>query len=289
MQSPTYFSLTHTPEAPKRMAVYVYGENAANKPIVFGVHGLGQRASDLHFLAETLRDRFTVYLIDVIGRGNSDWFDDPAQYHLGMYLQHAFEFLDHHAITEVYWVGISMGGLMGLVAQAARPSLVKALVLNDVGPVIPEVARLRILQYVGTGEVFPSAEAFAERYYRQLRVGSLTEAEKQHYLEGLLRPVEGGYTLHYDRHIIENFKKPEAGTGDLWEVWTNSTCPVLVLHGEQSDLLTAEILAEMGQHRSFDLISCPDCGHAPALVGALNSQIKDWLSNLHLNLHCASP
>ncbi len=57
-------------------------------------------------------------------------------------------------------------------------------------------------------------------------------------------------------------------------------CPVLVIRGEESDLLTPEVAGEMVERgRDVRLVEIPGCGHAPALMddGQIDI-VRDWLN-----------
>ena len=72
---------------------------------------------------------------------------------------------------------------------------------------------------------------------------------------------------------------PPVGDADLWALWDAIHCPVLVLRGETSDLLSPETAAEMAARGPKDtVIEIAGCGHAPALMD--QDQVKvidDWL------------
>ena len=58
----------------------------------------------------------------------------------------------------------------------------------------------------------------------------------------------------------------------LWHVWERVSCPVLIVRGEHSDLLTRSTVDRMlhrGAAASRGLVQAveiADCGHAPALM-----------------------
>ena len=58
----------------------------------------------------------------------------------------------------------------------------------------------------------------------------------------------------------------------LWQVWDKIDCPVLVLRGEDSDLLargTVEAMLKRGPAAMNGRVTAfefSDCGHAPALM-----------------------
>ena len=66
----------------------------------------------------------------------------------------------------------------------------------------------------------------------------------------------------------------------MWRQWEAIRCPVLVLRGEHSDLLTREVAAAM-THRGprARLVEFPDCGHAPALMDHRQiATVVHWLT-----------
>ena len=69
------------------------------------------------------------------------------------------------------------------------------------------------------------------------------------------------------------------GDVDLWALWDAIHCPVLVLRGETSDLLSLETVVEMAARGpKATVVEIAGCGHAPALMD--QDQVKvidDWL------------
>jgi pimeloyl-ACP methyl ester carboxylesterase len=56
---------------------------------------------------------------------------------------------------------------------------------------------------------------------------------------------------------------------DLWNVWGKIECPVLVLRGENSEVLLPRTLAEMKERKpDLEVVEFPGVGHAPALMSA---------------------
>jgi pimeloyl-ACP methyl ester carboxylesterase len=66
---------------------------------------------------------------------------------------------------------------------------------------------------------------------------------------------------------------------DLWPVWDQISCPVLVLRGTESDLLlpaTAEEMTRRGPRT--EVVEIDGTGHAPALMAKDQIEIvRDWL------------
>jgi pimeloyl-ACP methyl ester carboxylesterase len=68
--------------------------------------------------------------------------------------------------------------------------------------------------------------------------------------------------------IGKNFHAVPPADVDLRRYWDNVHGPVLVIRGENSDLLLAETLEEMRRHPHTEALVIPRTGHAPMLMDA---------------------
>jgi pimeloyl-ACP methyl ester carboxylesterase len=85
--------------------------------------------------------------------------------------------------------------------------------------------------------------------------------------------------LHYDPAITHAFSVGDVADIDLSLFWAAIAIPVLILRGVTSDVLPAEVAAEMARKPSARLIEIADAGHAPALMAADQiSAIQDFLN-----------
>jgi pimeloyl-ACP methyl ester carboxylesterase len=66
---------------------------------------------------------------------------------------------------------------------------------------------------------------------------------------------------------------------DLWPVWEQVRCPVLVLRGVESDLLLPQTAEEMNRRGPrAEVVEIDGIGHAPALMAKDQIDIvRDWL------------
>jgi pimeloyl-ACP methyl ester carboxylesterase len=134
-----------------RLAYVAWGEGRTQPPVLC-VHGLTRNGRDFDGLAADLASSGrTVVCPDVVGRGRSGWLANPALYGYPQYLGDAAALIARLDAAEVDWVGTSMGGLIGMMLAAQPNNPIRRLVLNDVGPFIPQAALLRIGSYVGHG------------------------------------------------------------------------------------------------------------------------------------------
>lgn len=235
---------------------------------VLCVHGLTRNAHDFDALAEVLAARGRrVIAVDVVGRGQSDWLADPAEYAVPNYAAHLLRLLERLDLVAVDWVGTSMGGLIGMTVAAGETSPIQRLVLNDVGPYVPKPALALIRDYLGLDLVFPSLEAL-EAHLRVIHAGfgSLRDEEWRALARHSAKETPEGWRLGYDPRIREPFAAAANDDIDLWAVWDRIACPTFVVHGADSPLLTAAVLNEMRTRGPRpEVASFPGIGHAPAL------------------------
>ena len=250
---------------------------------VLCVHGLTRSGRDFDALADALAEAgFRVACPDVAGRGASDWLEDPAGYAYPQYLADMTVLIARLEAEEIDWVGTSMGGLIGMMLAAQPGTPIRRLVLNDVGPFIPKAALERIAAYAGRDPRFADAAA-AEAYLRRVHAGfgALGAADWRRLTETSVVPAPAGrgLRLRYDPAIGAAFRDRPLEDLDLWAVWDRVSCPVLVLRGARSDLLTPETAAGMADRGPrADVVEIAGCGHAPALMDQSQiALVRDWL------------
>jgi pimeloyl-ACP methyl ester carboxylesterase len=256
-----------------------WGRPDAARTIVC-VHGLTRNGRDFDHLATALQDHARVICPDMVGRGLSDPLHDPEQYALPTYVAHMLQLFDQLELRQVDWVGTSMGGLIGMgVAASGAP--VHRLVLNDIGPFIPKAALGRINMHLGLSLSFASLEVL-EAHLREIHAGfgPLSDAEWRHLAEhSASRRGDGTFRLNYDQRLAEPMKRGPIADIDLWPVWEQVRCPVLVLRGTQSELLLAATAEEMTRRGpGAEVVEIDGTGHAPALMAKDQIAIvRDWL------------
>jgi len=248
--------------------------------VVVCVHALTRNGRDFDRLAIAMAKDYRVVEIDVVGRGRSGWLADKTEYNYTTYLKHMDAFLEYRGLEEVDLIGTSMGGLIGMMLAAREESPIRRLILNDVGPVIPGAALSRLGEHVGQDPRFRNlqeAAAYFKEVYAEFGVPD-DLAWSDLTLHSTIRQEDGTYALHYDPAIGDVFTEDMEDV-KLWQFWDDVKCPVLVLRGENSQLLTRETAERMTRTGpKAELVEFPDVGHAPSLM--TEEQIKvvhDWL------------
>ena len=275
---------TYTPDhTGHRMAYWQWGD-PANPHVVVCVHGLTRQGRDFDVLAQSLSQFARVICPDVVGRGQSDWLQDPQAYQLPTYVSDMLAMLAQaHAeapITTLDWLGTSMGGLIGM-ALLGTPGLplpvpVRRLVLNDIGPTLDVAALQRIGSYLGKTGRFDTLQQAADAMWAiSSSFGPHTPAQWLALSQHMVRPIVAGepaLTLHYDPALAAAFgsftaESAAAGEAALWALYDQITAQTLLLRGAESDLLsavTAQAMAQRGPRAR--LVEFAGVGHAPTFV-----------------------
>lgn len=255
-----------------RMAYHEWGD-PDNARVVVCVHGLTRQGRDFDALAQRLSADFRVVCPDVVGRGHSDWLADPAGYAIPQYVADMVTLIARLEAAELHWVGTSMGGLIGLGVAALAGAPLRSLVLNDVGPALEWTALQRIGQFVGLPVRWPDEQTAIDALWSVSQgFGPHTPEQWRALCRPQLRQGDDGWRSHYDPAIGLAFRAltPElaaAGEAALWAAWDRITCPVLLLRGAASDLLSAATAQAMGERGPrARRVEFDGVGHAPTLV-----------------------
>jgi pimeloyl-ACP methyl ester carboxylesterase len=187
--------------------------------------------------------------------------------------------MDVLKLSEVVVIGTSLGGLMAILLLATIPARIKAAVLNDVGPVVDPRGVSRIATYVG--KTVP-AKSWAEAAEQTAATNAaafpdFTQKDWQVMARDLY--VQDGQVpvLDYDPAIALGLATGTAAP-NLWPLFDLAAGkPLLVIRGQDSDILSVETLAEM-RRRLPQLIALniEGRGHAPTLS---EPQAKEAISS----------
>lgn len=261
--------------------------NPDNCPVVC-LPGLTRNARDFHELALHLANSpekpRRIICFDYRGRGQSAYDPNWQNYNVGMEATDVIAGLDALGVSEAAFIGTSRGGLIIHVLTMMRPALIKAVVLNDIGPVIEAAGLAHIRSYL---ENAPRPADFAEAVRIQKAVHdesfpALTEADWQRFVHAIYRDEAGTPVADYDPALLNtvlamDFTQP---LPDLWPQFEAlSGVPVLAIRGANSRLLSAATLEEMARRNPrCEAINVGGQGHAPFLeTGELPGRITGFL------------
>jgi len=251
-----------------------WGPRSAERTVVC-LPGLARTAADFETLAAALTadgGARRVIALDYRGRGLSDYDRDPANYNFHVELADVQAVLTALDALPAVFVGTSRGGILTMLMAALRPTALTGVVLNDIGPLLEPKGLMRIKGYVGK---LPEPRSFGEgaEILRRLFDAQFPKLSSEDWLKSAHRTFKeanGRLVTTYDPALAKtmegvDFEKPMP---PLWkEFEAMAHVPLMVVRGENSDLLTAETVDAMAQrHAGMERLDVADQGHAPLLA-----------------------
>ncbi|PCK00278.1 MAG: alpha/beta hydrolase [Zetaproteobacteria bacterium] len=265
-----------------------WGHN--NTQVIVCIHGLTGNGHDFDYLARHLvQYNYRVIAIDLAGRGRSDFLPNPLDYNYKQYNQDIMDVLTHLNLNKpnsVDWLGVSLGGMLGIAIAGFENTPIRRLILNDIGPEIPKKAVKFIARIVRKLYKFKNLAALEKRMRktRGLTWGPITDEQWKHMAKHNFRDIpKGKISYAYDEKISRVFKIHPAKSVDLWDLWDKITCPTLALRGEKSFILPPNVLDRMKETATkftLDTHVFEKCGHVPSLMAPNQiAVIEGWLKN----------
>ena len=267
---------------------YDWGDVDALQTIVC-VHGLTRNAHDFDVIAPRLAETGRrVLVLNMPGRGESDWLADPMGYSYASYTADCIAILDNFHLRKVEWLGTSMGGIIGMSIAAQYPDRIRKLILNDIGSQLSAAALRRIYDYVQTMPRHFATRADAEAYLSVAfkPFGITNQVQWQQFVDASLLPeANGSYRYACDPAIVEPLRVAtnnftEVVDVNLSAVWEKVTAPTLILHGAESDVLSADTVSLMRKtNAKANSHTIAGVGHAPSLMDdAQINLVLNWLA-----------
>ncbi|MDY0744848.1 alpha/beta fold hydrolase [Paucibacter sp. R3-3] len=273
---------------PYATAVSYTAWGAADAPLLVCLGGVANTAMRFSFLAADLSADFRVVCMDWLGRGQSGWLADESEYTGATYLEQLRQLLAHlQPRGPVHLLGSSMGGSIAMALAARSPSIVARLVLNDVGPAMPAARRRRRADTLARHYVFRSPEDIHRRVGASQKNDGPVSDEIRHFLawhQTRWSEENAGRVYRHDPRAMTAYRSQVIAQArhDQWKDWTGVRCPVLLVHGLQSDALLAPTIARMRRalhpRAALAVAHVPETGHTPLLSDRNQTHcIGGWL------------
>jgi pimeloyl-ACP methyl ester carboxylesterase len=276
--------------APDGLRLHVRNYGRASRPVLPMVclPGLARTAADFETLAGALSNDAArprrVIALDYRGRGQSEYDRDPANYAFHTEIADVIAVITALDCTPAIFVGTSRGGILSMMLAALRPTVIAGVVLNDIGPVIEPKGLMRIKGYIGR---LPQPRSFEEgaEVLRRLFDAQFPKLGPEDWLTAarhtFKQDEDGRLVPTYDVRLAKTMEgiEFERPLPSLWKEFDAlANVPLMVIRGENSDILTAATLEAMREHHAkMETVEVPDQGHAPLLAEAdLITRIADF-------------
>jgi pimeloyl-ACP methyl ester carboxylesterase len=265
--------------APDGLRLHIRDYGTPNDPGIPAVclPGLTRNSADFGPLASALAcglkgPKRRVLALDYRGRGLSDYDRDWRNYTLAVENSDLRAVLTAMEIDSAIFIGTSRGGLHTMLLTAARPSVIRGAVLNDIGPVIEPRGMARIRGYVGK---LPEPRSLADavdllKEIMSERFGGLSESDWETYARMTFVDAVGRISTRYDRNLMKQLEMLdlEQPLAAFWPQF-DGLCgvPLLIIRGANSDLLSPETVQAMsGRRPDASVYTVQGQGHAPLLI-----------------------
>lgn len=248
-----------------------YDAPGCGRPQALCLAGLTRNSHDFHDLAVALSTgpaARTVWALDSRGRGLSDRDPKWENYSVVVEAQDVIDFAAMSGLHGATIIGTSRGGILAMLIAALQPTIIGAVVLNDIGPIIERDGLARIAGYAGRmplpGTWKDAAQILADmsrKHFPAVPMEQWEEAARAWYNEKDGRPAAG-----YDPKIGKSLSVT-ANVPELWpQFMALANVPTLVVRGEHSDILSPVTLKDMlARHPNCASLIVAGQGHAPLL------------------------
>jgi pimeloyl-ACP methyl ester carboxylesterase len=237
---------------PDNIRIYYrrYNTGKTHKPAMLCLPALTRNAKSFDSYARYMAEKYDISVIcpDMRGRGQSDYDAVFMNYNLWTEVNDILDIISHENCHELIITGTSRGGMQSGVLASIIPEKIKGVILNDIGATIPMVALERLKK------LFSINDTLIGDYNTALRVfyigdnnmtKGLTPNQESDIIHSLFKHDNGLYYRDYDyqgmgQAYLASFQGTEGLVYcDLKAIFANlSAIPTLLLHGENSDILT---------------------------------------------------
>lgn len=242
----------------------------AGRTTIF-VHGIRDQCRSWDFLLEALLARGFppehAVALDLRGHGDSDWDPTGRGYHHEGFLGDLAALVSHLGKRRVTLVGHSLGGSMSLLYAGAFPEKIERLVLiESVGPYarpdeeVPRAIaeRLEPRRRPEGRFFYPSLEAAAAAIKK--RFPSIPDQVCAHMARHGARETPRGYAWKHDP-LLRQRAQTVLSEGQIAAFIRRIACPILLVHGTESDFLTSARSARIALFPRAARIPIAGAGH----------------------------
>jgi pimeloyl-ACP methyl ester carboxylesterase len=245
-----------------------YGDPLSARLPLICLSGIVRNSADYADLAERHAAERRVICLDYRGRGRSAYDRNWRNYDPHVYANDIGHLIAANDFHRVIVVGTSLGGVLAMGLAVLKPSVLGAVVINDIGPEVAPGGVARIVDYIGADHPqpdWPSAVAYLRELLPTLSIR--TDAGWMKMARGTFREgADGLLHVDWDTKLARPLAKGGA-VPDLWRYFhALRPVPTLALRGTLSDVLSAETFERMALAKPDLLrVTVPEAGHAPTL------------------------
>jgi pimeloyl-ACP methyl ester carboxylesterase len=257
------------------------------KHAVILLHGFAETKAIWTDVGQDLAREYRVIGLDQRGHGGSAPAKDN-DYSRATQVEDLEAVITGLGLRTVTLVGHAMGGANAICYAAEHPDIVTALVIIETAP---EVLRtgMETIRKLATGpDEFNTLDEVVD-LYRQYYPEATSEQLERRARASVAVTDDGGYTWGFDKAFRDSrMRPPEPDPGqrrlnDLWDCVDRVQCPVMIVRGADTDMLTPEATQRVQRRIIGSRVSLIEGAghHVPTdQPSALSLNIREFLQNL---------
>jgi pimeloyl-ACP methyl ester carboxylesterase len=262
---------------PLRLRIWDHGDRL---PPVLCLPGLVRTAGDFDTVVPLFAEGRRVVALDYAGRGGSGRSSNILRYAPDACARDVLDVCTALHLHHVTIIGTSFGGLLAMGIAAARPALLRGVVLNDVGPEIGTAGAEFVREFVALDPALGSLDECVTFLKQRLPPLSLFTDDDWRAMAALTYEpaADGRFHPVWDTAIARMLsRKPP----DLWPLFgALAHVKLLLVRGALSTILLPDTVAAMRACRpDMTVVTVPGVGHAPILIEQeVRHMLRDFVS-----------
>lgn len=183
--------------------------------------------------------------LDQRGHGETAW-GRADSYHPDQMADDLAGFVAALGLRTFALIGLSMGGTVSIAYAGRRPRELARLVIVDIGPELVPEGRARILGNLHAPDVFGDRDEVIERLVAASPRADAAEV-RHRARHNFMRLADGRWTWRWDRALRDESaaERTMMEPAEAWRRLRSVNVPTLLVRGELSDILSADMAHEM--------------------------------------------
>jgi pimeloyl-ACP methyl ester carboxylesterase len=255
----------------QRLKLHFVDWGNPDKPPLLLIHGGRDHARNWDWVAQALRDDYHIVAPDLRGHGDSQW-SIGGSYAMVDYVLDVAQLLNALQAFPITIIGHSLGGSIALQYTGVYPDRVRRVIaIEGLGPppsmIRDRPAHERMCEWIAEMQAlarrhprrYPNLDTAVERM-RDANPHLSPEQARHLTIHGSYRDEDGTYLWKFDNYVRAAspylFNMREAR-----EIWSQITCPVLLVRGTESWASDPEQDGRASAFREYTAVNIERAGH----------------------------
>ncbi|HLG87607.1 MAG TPA: alpha/beta hydrolase [Alphaproteobacteria bacterium] len=258
----------------QRLRMHYVDWGNEDAPTLLLVHGGRDHCRNWDWIAQALKDEYHIIAPDLRGHGDSQWAIGGS-YALGDFVYDLAQLLKQKTPGPVSIVSHSMGGAISLMYAGTFPELVNRLVVIEGIIMSPSQyqnlrnlpLRKRFATWIDqlrelSGRTPRKYKSIEEALQRMRDENPHLSPEQARHLtiHGVNQNEDGTFSWKFDNYV-RAFAPYGFSAEEITTLWSEITCPTLLVHGQDSWLSKPQDNGALGYFKTATTATIPHAGH----------------------------